>query len=84
VISLPTVATACSAYLREAREFRALDNPTPALCKEFETGVEEMRQIARDLLVEFAVLDPELVRFAVLNREGLDTTISRLCAPLNP
>ena len=39
---------------------------------------------ARETLIEFRVLDPELSRFAVLDREGLDATISRLCARLDP
>ncbi len=37
-----------------------------------------------DGLVEFWVIDAELARFAVVNKEGLDSTISRLCAPLDP
>ncbi len=82
-LGLPTAATACSAYLRTAREARR-ENIDPALRKELEAYAEEQRQIARDALVEFAVLDPELVRFAVVDQEGLDATIARLCAPLDP
>lgn len=52
--------------------------------KELETELEGMRQLARNALVEFTVLDPELSRFAVVNAEGEDAVITALCAPLDP
>ncbi len=81
-LGLAALAPTLSAYLRTAHEARREDLDL-ALRKELEALAEEQRQIARDALVEFAVLDPELVRFAVVNAEGLDATISALCAPLD-
>jgi len=81
-IGLEPVAEQCAFYLHEARTLCTVADPE--LQKELAAYTEELRMTAREALVEFAVLDPELSRFAALDREGLDATISRLCAPLDP
>jgi hypothetical protein len=79
---LATMIPICSHYLRQARAFRAVEDPSPELQSELKASLEETRQMARDVLVQFEVLDPELSRFAVVDRDGLDATITALCAPL--
>ncbi len=79
------VSGSCSCFpLRSAREFRAVENPEPELRQELEESLERTRQIVREALVEWGVIDSELSKFAVMNAEGLDATIASLCAPLDP
>jgi len=54
------------------------------LRQELEESLERTRQIVREALVEWGVIDSELSKFAVMNAEGLDATIASLCAPLDP
>jgi hypothetical protein len=83
-LGLSSLAPALSAYLRNARAFRAVENPEPMLLSELEQSLERTRQVARGVLVQFRVIDAELSRFAVVNAEGLDATIASLCAPVYP
>jgi hypothetical protein len=49
---------------------------------ELEQSLEHTRQIARDVLVQFHVADPELAKFTLLNSAGEDALIAALCTPL--
>ncbi len=90
-IGLWPLAVQCVAYLRFARQVRALENvdslPADAwsdALKELEKGLEETHRIARVLLVDFWMIPAARMALCALTADGLDSEIAALCAPLAP